>query len=147
MDATFLTRPRTTTARLHDGAPATVDGERALAEAGRLSHELPVLRGGFRIHRLPEDHAALALRLQAALWEVAARHDVAVCPGASIQELARLLVSRGAIVPPAGDAVRLVDAVLDVKGQGEVSTTPRADDVARVVTRLVGYLELRARFG
>ncbi len=147
MDATFLTRPRLTSARLRPSATAPGDHRRALDEARRLSRELPVLRRGFRVTRVPEDHTALALRLQAALWEVAARHDIPVCPGTSIDELARLLVGRGAIVPPAGDAVRLLCEVIEAAGGGEVDEPPTVDDAARVVARLVGYLELRAGFG
>lgn len=124
------------------------DLPRALATVRTEALQLPVLRQGRSSRRLPETWEGVALRLQAALWEVAARADIAVRPGASIDEVARLLVGHGAIIPPAGDAVRalavLVAAGCDA-GSDATGTTPA--EGARLAERLAGYLALRARFG
>ncbi|HET7489957.1 MAG TPA: hypothetical protein VFJ85_18675, partial [Acidimicrobiales bacterium] len=77
-----------------------------------------------------------------ALWEVAARSDIPVRPGATIDEVARLLVGYGAIIPPAGDAVRALAAVTEAGG-GEATV----GEAALLAERLAGYLALRARFG
>lgn len=124
------------------------DLPRALATARTQALQLPVLRQGRSTRRLPETWEGVALRLQAALWEVAARSDIAVRPGASIDEVARLLVGHGAIIPPAGDAIRAL-AVLVAAGcdDGADATGTTAAEGARLAERLAGYLALRARFG
>ena len=107
-----------------------------------------MLRQGRAAHRLPGTWEGVSLRLQAALWEVAARADIPVTPGASIGAVARLLVGYGAIIPPAGVAVR---ALASVAGSGcsggsqPVGTS--VEDAARLAERLAGHLALRARFG
>ena len=78
-----------------------------------------------------------ASRLWAAVWALAARRGVALRPGSSLAQAARLLVGHGAIIPPAGDALVALDPALS-----------DGDPVAAAVAgRLAGYLELRARYG
>lgn len=119
----------------------------AIAVARREAWQLPVLRQGRPAGRLPETWEGVALRLQAALWEVAARADIPVRPGASIHAVARLLVGYGAIIPPAGDAVRALAAVAEAGCAGRVGATTGIEETARLAERLAGYLALRARFG
>lgn len=120
----------------------------AVAVARREAWQLPVLRLGRTARRLPETWEGVHLRLQAALWEVAARSDIPVTPGSSVDAVARLLVGHGAIIPPAGDGVRALAAVAEAGCSGR---EPRGDlgvaEGARLAERLAGYLALRARFG
>lgn len=82
---------------------------------------------------------------------MAARADIPVTPGASVDAVARLLVGYGAIIPPAGDAVRALAAVAEARCTGRARTGRSdgvaADEAARLAERLAGYLALRARFG
>lgn len=119
----------------------SVAGE-ALAAARREALQLPVLRQGRPSHKALPSWDGVALRLQCALWEVAASADVPVRPGASIDAVARLLVGHGAVIPPAGDAVRVLASLADAAPAGvDVA------EAASVAERLAGYLALRARFG
>lgn len=118
-----------------------------LALARREAALLPVLRQGRAPHRLPETWGGVCLRLQAALWEVAARADIPLRPGVSVDAAARLLVGYGAVIPPAGDAVRALARVVDAACDGGVGDGVTVADAARVAERLAGYLALRARFG
>ena len=128
--------------------PLGDDPAAALARVRREASQLPVLRGPRPARTVPETWEGVCLRLEAALWEVAARADVAVRAGASIDEVARLLVGHGAIIPPAGDAVRTLAAVVGSGCEGEASD-PAADmaEASALAERLAGYLALRARFG
>lgn len=120
----------------------------AVALARTQAWQLPVLRQGRATRRLPATWEGVHLRLQAALWEVAARADIPVTPGSSVDAVARLLVGYGAIIPPAGDGVRALAAIT---GAGCSGRAPRGDltvdEGARLAERLSGYLALRARFG
>ena len=119
-----------------------------LGVSRQVAWQLPVLREGRASHRLPRTWEGVGLRLQAALWEVAARSDIPVTPGTSIGELARLLVGYGAIIPPAGDAIRALAGVVDDGCRGDtLPPAPTVAEAARVADRLAGYLALRARFG
>ncbi len=82
-----------------------------------------------------------ALRLEAAVWELACRRDVPVDPGATGAQVARALAADGALAPPAAEAVALVTQLL--------AGDHLADDLelCRVAARLTAYVELRARFG
>lgn len=118
--------------------PAAAD---TTEDARRLVAQLPVLvRGGWS-PSVPLGAADAALRLEAAVWELAARRDVRVEPGSTAAEVARALAVRGALAPPAAEAVALVEQLL------------RADhpvdepDRWRLAARLTAYVELRARFG
>lgn len=145
----------TRTTSVQDLAPAArapaveADPASALAAVRREAFQLPVLRRGR--HRARVDAGtwpAVTLRLQAALWEVAARADVPVAPGASVDEVARILVGHGALIPSAGDAVRVLAAVAE-SASGAEATDLRVDvrEAASLAERLSGYLALRARFG
>ena len=118
----------------------------ALELARREAWSLPVLHQGRAAPRLPRTWEGVALRLQAALWEVAARADIPVTPGTSIDDLARLLVGYGAVIPPAGDAVRTLSRLLEAGCAGPTGDVT-VDDAARLAERLSGYLALRAHFG
>ena len=129
-------------------APRRIDPVEALAVARREALQLPVLRQGRTPRRLPETWEGVELRLQAALWEVAARADIPVTPGASIDAVARRLVGHGAIIPPAGVAVRALAALTRAGCEGgDAIASVSAAEVARLAERLAGYLALRARFG
>ena len=120
----------------------------ALGLARREAWLLPVLRQVRPSHRVPETWESVSLRLQAALWEVAARADIPVRPGASIGAVARLLVGHGAIIPPAGDAVRALASVAEAGCSGHADQAGASVvDAGRVAERLAGHLALRARFG
>lgn len=119
----------------------------ALAGVRREALHLPVLRQPKGPGRLPETWQGVALRLQAALWEVAARADIPVRPGASVEEVARLLVGHGAIIPPAGDAIRALMAVVQSGCDSDPAAVGGVGEAASVAERLAGYLALRARFG
>lgn len=119
----------------------------ALGVVRREAWLLPSLRGIRHVGRVPETWEGVSLRLQAALWEVAARSDIPVTPGSSIDAVARLLVGYGAIIPPAGDAVRALAAVVEAGCAGDASAGADVAEVARLGERLSGYLLLRARFG
>lgn len=134
--------------------PAASPGDlaAAFALAHREAWQLPVLRQGRAPRRRPETWEGVVLRLQAALWEVAARGDIPVTSGASVDAVARLLVGYGAIIPPAGDAVRAVAAVAQATCTARAPAGwPRGGvtthEAARLAERLAGYLALRARFG
>lgn len=118
-----------------------------LALARREAAQLPVLRQAAARHRLPETWDGVCLRLQAALWEVAARADIPLRPGVSVGAAARLLVGYGAIIPPAGDAVRALTRVVNAGCAGTLGDGVTVTAAARVAERLSGYLALRARFG
>lgn len=125
-----------------------VDWDDALATVRREAWRLPVLREGRPSPRLPQTWEGVALRLQAALWEVAARSDIPVTPGTSIGHLARLLVGYGAIIPPAGDAIRTFARMVEEGCRGgEPRAATTVAEAARLADRLAGYLALRAHFG
>ena len=127
--------------------PAGVrDRAAALARVRREAFQLPVLREDRPARRLPATWQGVTLRLQAALWEVAARSDIPVTPGASIDEVARLLVGHGAVIPPAGDAVRTLAALAE-SGCDADPAPAGVGEAAALAERLSGYLALRARFG
>lgn len=119
----------------------------ALARVRREASNLPVLRRPKSAGRLPGTWQGVTLRLQAALWEVAARADIPVRPGASVDEVARLLVGHGAIIPPAGDAVRALASVVEAGCDADPATLHGVGEAASLAERLAGYLALRARFG
>ena len=124
------------------------DPAAALQLVRREASSLPVLRQSRPVRRLPETWQGVALRLQAALWEVAARSDIRVTAGASIDEVARLLVGHGAIIPPAGDAVRALAVIVEAGCAGEPAyPAVGVAEAARLAERLSGYLALRAHFG
>lgn len=112
-----------------------------LARARRLLAQLPVLVDGSWSPPAAADADDAAIRLTAALWELAARHDLAIAPEDTATQLARTLAACGALVPPAADAVALVERVLAEPPTGEEA------EVRRAAARLTAYLELRARFG
>lgn len=138
LDALSPERP-VLSARLWRSPRPTAAGEaRALDRARRLVSQLPVMvRGGWS-PAVSLTAADAALRLEAAVWELACRRDVPVAPRSTAADVARALASRGALAPPAAEAVVLVERLL---ADGEEL------EATRVAARLTGYLELRARFG
>jgi hypothetical protein len=116
--------------------PRRLDADE-VAELARLTRDLPHLRTA-----LPLDLADAGIRLDAAVWELARRHDVDVCPTCSVLDVADKLASDGWSTGPARDALR---ALVMLRGSGTATTdTPTAILAA---ARLIGYLELRSRLG
>jgi hypothetical protein len=147
MDTTEATRPQDLDVpaerlRVHGDDVATV-----LAGLRREASNLPVLRRPRAAGRLPRTWQGVTLRLQSALWEVAARADIPVRPGASVDDVARLLVGHGAIIPPAGDAVRALASVVEAECDADSANLHGVGEAASLAERLAGYLALRARFG
>lgn len=122
--------PKDVTPRSTDDGPA---------RAAALVAQLPVLvRGGWSpaVSLGPED---ALLRLQAAIWELAARRNALVGPECTAVDVARLLSARGAMVPPAAEAAAVLADLL-ARRDGDLGTL-------RAAARLTAYVELRARFG
>jgi hypothetical protein len=108
-----------------------------VAEFTALTANLPHLRT-----HLPADLVDAAIRLEAAVWEVAQRHDVEVCPTCSVLDVADALAGNGWSTGPARDALR---ALVMIRGARRATTdTPVA---LLAAARLIGYLELRSRLG
>ena len=115
-------------------------------EARRLSAQLPILvRGGWS-PPVPVGRDEAALRLYAAVWALAARRQVLVPAAASAADVARKLRACGALVPPAADAVAVLEPLL---GSELPADGLPADDLelCRVAARVTAYLELRTGFG
>lgn len=108
-----------------------------VAELARLTRELPHLRAP-----LPLDLADAGIRLDAAVWEVARRHQVDVCTTCSVLDVADELAANGWSTGPARDALR---ALVMLRGAGVPATDAPAAILA--AARLIGYLELRSRLG
>lgn len=116
--------------------PRRLDGDE-VAELAALTRDLPHLRTP-----VPADLADANIRLDAAVWQVARRHHVDVCPSCSVLDVADRLTASGWSTGPARDALR---ALVMLRGSGTQTTdTPTA---LLAAARLVGYLELRARLG
>lgn len=112
-----------------------------LAEVRRLLTQLPMLVDGSWSPSPPDGPNEAMLRLTVALWELAARKQIAVAPEDDAAVIARSLAARGALVPPAAEAVgRLALVLADVSLADEL-------EACRAAARLTAYLELRARFG
>lgn len=120
LDALSTERPiLSTRLRRHPSLGSVESPSDAARRAETLVSQLPMLvRGSWSPAVSPDSDDAL-LRLQAAMWEVAAR--------------------RVTVVPPATEAARLLTGLL---------ARPTTDlTVLRAAARLTAYLELRARFG
>lgn len=125
-----------TTATTITRQPRRLDTDE-VAELARLTRELPHLRTP-----LPLDLADAGIRLDAAVWEAARRHNVDVCTTCSVLDVADKLAANGWSTGPARDALR---ALVMLRGSGTNTTdTPTAILAA---ARLIGYLELRSRLG
>lgn len=120
-------------------APAAGLSLDQLREVSRATWQLPVLLAGRWSPAVPLGNADAALRLQAALWELAARKHVAVGPSDDAADLARRLGDQGSLAPGAARAIGIVANVLAVDGFDV--------EACRLAARLIAHLELRARFG
>ena len=110
-----------------------------LQAVSRQTWQLPVLLSGRWSAATPLGNADAAIRLHAALWELAAHKNVPVGPQATVAEVATLLQERGALAQAAARAaVVLADAL------GRDGFDERA---CRMAGRLIAHLELRARYG
>jgi hypothetical protein len=120
---------------------APVDRKRSLDVARRLAAQLPTLvRGGWS-PPVPVGRDEAALRLYAAVWALAARRQVLVGAAASAADVARKLRACGVLVPPAADAVAVLEPML-------ADGSPVDDlELCRVAARVTAYIELRAGFG
>lgn len=140
LDALSSDRPVLST-RWRRERPVTADPAQSLDDARRLVAQLPILvRGGWS-PPVPVGRDEAALRLYAAVWALAARRQVLVGAAASAAELAHKLRACGVLVPPAADAVAVLEPLL---AEGRP-----ADDLelCRVAARVTAYVELRAGFG
>jgi hypothetical protein len=117
--------------------PATHD----LADVRRLLAQLPMLVDGSWSPATPTCPDEAMLRMTVALWALAARKDIAVAPEDDAAVIARSLAARGALTPPAAEAVARLSLVL-----ADVSIADGVD-ACRAAARLTAYLELRARYG
>ena len=125
-----------TTATIARSLPRRLDSDE-VAELARLTRDLPHLRTPLSL-----DLADAGIRLDAAVWEVARRHNVDVCTTCSVLDVADKLASDGWSTGPARDALR---ALVMLRGSGAATTdTPTA---VLAAARLIGYLELRSRLG
>lgn len=110
-----------------------------LTEVNRLTWQLPVVVSGKWSTAVPLGNADAAMRLQAALWELAARRDLPLGPTATTSDVAALLAEEGALAPGAARAAAILAGVLADDGYDV--------DACRMAARLIAHLELRARFG
>src|SRR5687767_9260897 len=85
-----------------------------VAELAATTRDLPHL-----VRPVPADMADGALRVEAAVWDVARRFDVSVCPTCSVLDVADALAGRGWSTGPARDALR---ALVMLRGAGDVVT-------------------------
>ncbi|MDQ3756809.1 MAG: DUF2267 domain-containing protein [Actinomycetota bacterium] len=141
LDALSTERPVLSTRTWRSPRPSVLTPTGTVEDARRLVAQLPMLvRGGY-VPPTPLGAADAALRLEAAVWELAGRRDVPVLPGSTAAEVARALAVHGSVVPPAMEAVALLERLL---AQGHPADEL---ELCRVAARLTAYLELRARFG
>lgn len=120
-------------------AVASVLSADQLREVNRATWQLPVLLAGRWSPAVPLGNADAALRLQAALWELAARLHIAVGPDDDAAEVARRLAEQGLLADGAARAVATLTQALAVDGYDV--------EACRLAARLIAHLELRARFG
>jgi hypothetical protein len=141
LDALSTERPVLSTRVWRSPRPTASVAAASLDRVARLVAQLPVLVRGGWTPAMPLSTTDAALRLEAAVWELASRREVPVVPGSTAADVARALAARGALAPPAAEAVVLVEELL---------ADDRVEDhleLWRVAARLTAYVELRARFG
>lgn len=119
--------------------PASGLSDDQLREVSRATWQLPVLLAGRWSPAVPLGNADAALRLQAALWELAARMQVAVGPDDDAAEVARRLADQGSLTGGAARAIATLTQALAADGYDV--------EACRLAARLIAHLELRARFG
>src|SRR5688500_1870950 len=136
LDALSTERPILSARLWRSSRPIDVAGSRLLDRARTLVAQLPVLVRGAWAPPVALGAADSALRLEAAVWELACRRDVPVEPGSTAGEVARALAARGALAPPAAEAVILVTELLADAHVGD------AVESCRVAARLTAYVEL-----
>ncbi|MBW3667842.1 MAG: hypothetical protein KY443_01400 [Actinobacteria bacterium] len=110
-----------------------------LREVTRATWQLPVLLAGRWSPAVALVTADAALRLQAALWELASRKQVTVGPQADAGDVARRLAEQGSLAPGAARAIAILADVLGHDGYDV--------EACRLTARVIAHLELRARFG
>lgn len=110
-----------------------------LADVKRLTWQLPVVVNGRWSTAVPLGNADAAIRLQAALWELASSRHLPLGPHATTADVAALLAGEGALAPGAARGATVLAGVLATDGYDV--------DACRMAARLIAHLELRARFG
>ncbi|HEX9968778.1 MAG TPA: hypothetical protein VGB03_01465 [Acidimicrobiales bacterium] len=110
-----------------------------LADVRRLTWQLPVVVAGRWSTAVPLGNADAALRLQAAMWELASTRHLPLGPHATTPDVAALLAEQGALAPGAARAAAILAGVLATDGYDV--------EACRLAARLIAHLELRARFG
>lgn len=124
----------------------TVDWRGAVTTASRYASQLPQLVTGWAPAQ-PVGYEEGLLRLEAALWELAARQNVEVGTLCRIEDVADRLVVTAGLVPPARDAIRVLAPLLRRGADGLVEDVTIEVDALRTAARVVSYVELRARLG
>jgi hypothetical protein len=114
-----------------------------VAEVTRLTADLPQLVTGWST-AMPVGLDDAAMRIEAAVWQVATRHGIDLCPECSTLDVADALALKGWSAGAARDALR---ALVMLRSLRPAATTAHEILAARAAGRLVSYLELRSRFG
>jgi len=135
-----MTIVQATPQRLRPRRPPTPEEQ---TELRALTAHLPQLVTGWTTPL----YVDAALRLDAAMWELACRHDVEVGPDAHVLDVVDGLASKGWSTGHARDALRAF-VMLRWGGGDPAGDDPAGDDLEpRTAARLLSYLELRTRFG
>ena len=131
----------TTTRSLPRSLPRRLTGDE-VAELDRLTADLPYVTKGGWSPGLPLGLDEAAMRLHAAVWDVARTVELDVCPRCTLLDVADMLARRGWSTGASRCALR---GLVMLRGAGDAAT----DDMRalRAVARLIAYFELRARFG
>ena len=106
-----------------------------------LTADLPQLLHGWSTP-LPLGLADGAMRLEAAMWELARRQHVDLAPGSSVFDAVDGLTAKGWSSGPARDALRAFVMLRWAPATAEAELLG-----CRAAGRLLAYLELRARYG
>ena len=137
-----LRNPRLRQWRRPPAIPCTSED---VAELRATVAALPVLVSSRRVAR-PITLDDAMLRVDAALWDLSRRYDIAVSPSWSVALMARALRGQGWTVPPARDALRALEMLAAARVTGP-HPPEREIGLCEAVGRLLGYLELRSAFG
>jgi hypothetical protein len=117
-----------------------------LAELHDAINHLPVLATGHSV-AMPVSVDEGLLRADAALWDVACRHDVDIDPGLGWLSVTDRLRRAGWGEGPSRFALRALDMLAVVRASGPPADVHQQLLLATSIGRLTAYLELRATFG
>jgi hypothetical protein len=117
-----------------------------LAELHDAVNQLPVLATGHSV-AMPVSVDEGLLRADAALWDVACRHDVDIDAGLGWLSVSDRLRRAGWGEGPSRFALRALDMLAVVRASGPPDDIAQQVALCRSIGRLTAYLELRATFG